>query len=736
MMWGNHRLVTTILEHLTFCVSAMFLTLPYSGWGQESKRTLDPVYLADTVRVERLPFLPAPLRSEVFLRIPIDPQLIPVSVSVVPQREMEEQGSTDLNDVLRNVSGINVRNSLGMEDDFIIRGLESSEAGLLYNGIKQQNRGLFDLFGYGFIDLYNAGQIEVLKGPSAFLYGGNAMSGVVNVQTMAGDGKHGSRTRLAYDQDRSIRVIADLENMLTAGNGTYEIRTLLKHVAHDLRHGRQDVFALNPVLSIRREERPEWDLFLEYTSAEIIPDIGIPLCFDTWRWVKPDVPSNTRYQSPFDQMRVNKLNLQATGGLRMGPDLEIRIQAYSQNAFSNSILTLIGSPYYDRWGSWWLDRSLVAIDERKGDHGLRFEHAFTPPEWTRCAFFNLGIDFDIAYHDAVIQESILEDVPLLDPVGPEQELDALQQIKPRHIKGGAATLAPYLMAKTDFSGNKQIYAGLRYDLIGQWANRRVEPFDYLRMFYSSQPGAFSTIEGQLSPMLGIVVEDSPQLSYYASAGSAFGDGNRIGESAQRSSQVETGYKYSTADGRVTNVGAFFILERDNISLPVSEPYQDSLYSFSGRQRVTGFEFEFRYYPNRYWNVRAAGTVMESRYLAYRAAAQTEYLELILKDFSRARAPYSPTMLFNAWCMINPSRHWQCGLGFNYTGKQYVSIANDFEIEAFSTWDLAVHYKTGVTRLSYHVHNLFGIESLTRGLGPNLVVPTDTFRMTLSLERHF
>ena len=121
------------------------------------------------------------------LAVPV--QLTPASVSVVPRAVFESQDAFVLGDALRNVSGVSVATGFGVFDFFTIRGFDSlSSALVLTDGAFEPES--------TFYPLYNVRQVEVVKGPAAFLYGANPLSGAVHLvrkQPVAGTLGDGQR---------------------------------------------------------------------------------------------------------------------------------------------------------------------------------------------------------------------------------------------------------------------------------------------------------------------------------------------------------------------------------------------------------------------------------------------------------------------------------------------------------------------------------------------------------------
>ena len=104
----------------------------------------------------------------------------PIPITLINEEEIKYSGSSKLNDILKEQTGINITNFLysGVQ----MQGLDPAYALILVNGepLVGRNGGSIDL---SRINLSNVKQIEVVKGPSSSLYGSEALSGVINIIT-------------------------------------------------------------------------------------------------------------------------------------------------------------------------------------------------------------------------------------------------------------------------------------------------------------------------------------------------------------------------------------------------------------------------------------------------------------------------------------------------------------------------------------------------------------------------
>jgi len=110
------------------------------------------------------------------------------STTVITQEEIQQQGTTEVLEVLRNVPGVNIIQSgpTGNTAHVFMRGGETNYTMIMIDGVKvNDDGGLFDL---SHLMTDNVERIEVIRGPQSALYGADAMTGVINIITKKGEG--------------------------------------------------------------------------------------------------------------------------------------------------------------------------------------------------------------------------------------------------------------------------------------------------------------------------------------------------------------------------------------------------------------------------------------------------------------------------------------------------------------------------------------------------------------------
>lgn len=103
----------------------------------------------------------------------------PQSVSVISAEQIRDQKANKLDEVLRYTAGVRA-GTFGADtrnDWWLIRGFKSDDVGLFLDGMQL----FYTSYASWKLQTPNMERVEVLRGPSAVLYGGSSPSGIVNV---------------------------------------------------------------------------------------------------------------------------------------------------------------------------------------------------------------------------------------------------------------------------------------------------------------------------------------------------------------------------------------------------------------------------------------------------------------------------------------------------------------------------------------------------------------------------
>ena len=173
------------MAHLPALVTALLVTLPTHAQGEIDALAMSLEQLAD-VRILSMP------------KFAENTAAIPSAVSILKRDDIRQFGWRTLGDALRTLQGINVTSDHSYDfagvrgvsppGDFrprmqiLIDGIAINEN--IYAGAPVDSSFPLDI---GLIE-----RIEVVRGPSASVYGGDAMFGVINIVTRSGNSLNGT----------------------------------------------------------------------------------------------------------------------------------------------------------------------------------------------------------------------------------------------------------------------------------------------------------------------------------------------------------------------------------------------------------------------------------------------------------------------------------------------------------------------------------------------------------------
>lgn len=126
----------------------------------------------------------------------------PSTINVITSQQIQERGYEQLEDVLRDLPGVDLIHIYGRAPSFItFRGMygdENRRMLFMIDGVVENNvMGDFAIAGPAY-SLHNVDRIEILWGPGSALYGANAFSAVINIITKKGKESEGLFYQTGY----------------------------------------------------------------------------------------------------------------------------------------------------------------------------------------------------------------------------------------------------------------------------------------------------------------------------------------------------------------------------------------------------------------------------------------------------------------------------------------------------------------------------------------------------------
>ena len=610
---------------------------------------------------------------------------VPQAVSVVTERQIEDQAMRSIGDVLRYVPGAMIGQGEGHRDQITLRG-NNSTADFFVDGLRD------DIQYYR--PLYNLDRVEVLRGPNAMIFGRGGGGGVVNRVTEAPVlGRSLLEGAASLNSFGAWHVEGDLNRPLRDGvaarlNAVYE-----EFGSHrDAYEGR--LFAANPSLRLVVADTTGVGLSYEYVDDERVVDRGVPSldgrplagARDTFFGSRADnrmdfeghiLRGTVEHRFSPEVSLIGRLlyadydksyrNAFAATAVRLtGGVQEVGIEAYEdafqrENLFSQTDLvwrTATGSASH----------TLLAGVEvgRQQTRNQRLNGFFGPS--ARRVF-----------------------VPLADPVAiPAIEFRGGAGTGERGTVSEASLLAVYVQDQVEI-GPVEIVAGLRYDRFD------IEVDDLVAGVTTART------DNLWSPRLGLVFHPADAVSLYASYSRSFlpqsGDQfNALDVTAaalepERFDNLEVGAKWQPRSNLTVSAAAYR-LDRTNTRAPGATP---GTIVQTGEQRSRGIEIEASGQIRAGWALSAGYALQDAEIRRTTAAAPAG------RD-----VPQVPRHQAFLWTRYDLGPGLGIGLGVTHQSRSFASIGNLVVLPSHTRVDagLFVRIAEGV-EAQLNVENLLG-----------------------------
>lgn len=193
----------------------------------------------------------------------------PQSVSVIERAELDARGVQSLNDAMRYVAGVSLESS-GIDnrvDDFRIRGFDAGSwsNNVTLDGMRapqgsQWNRSMFDS--------WNLERVEVLKGPSAVLYGQIAPGGMVNQVSKTPTPDQRQQLRLGLDAHGQYSAAVDVGAGTSGNDHLFRLVGLYRDGDTQIQHTQQKHGFLAPSYTWQIAERTRMTLLGMYQKDD------------------------------------------------------------------------------------------------------------------------------------------------------------------------------------------------------------------------------------------------------------------------------------------------------------------------------------------------------------------------------------------------------------------------------------------------------------------------------------
>ncbi|MGH8322675.1 MAG: TonB-dependent receptor, partial [Steroidobacteraceae bacterium] len=617
------------------------------------------------------------VRSLLADKLPSDQLDMPQSLTVVTDKLMAEQGNTRLEDALKNVPGITLNAGEGAArgDTVNLRGFSAFNDFFL-DGIR-------DAAVYT-RDSFNLQSVEVVKGPSATLFGRGSTGGAINQVSKAPFLAPVDVVTANLGSNDLYRMTADINQPIAA---TSAVRVNLmgesSQVAdRDLVRNRRWGFAPAASFGIGTPDR----LTLAYLHQQEnnLPDSGIPFVYGRPAPVNRDAYYGLSSNSvtTHDDIATARYTHDFSPDLMVADTLRYAHYEFSWLADMPNFGGNVPLPataledilvFRDQPASTGVQSNLT----EQLDLTARLETGFikhtvvTGFEWSRETS-----DLNRLVNPFDANSAWIPGTPLLDPnphaastvEGVSSEQDTVAHSSSFYVTD-TLSLGRYF----------GLIAGARYDKFSA---------DYVQLTLAGGTRLLLDHTDRLgSPRAALTFKPTPLQTYYASFGTSFDPsaealsltGSTVNLGPVKGKTYEVGTKDELRDGQLFVTGAVFHTVVDNAQ--TNDPGNPTLTVLNGNQRVNGFETSVSGYLTGQLEIFAGYTYLDGKTLL---SGNPAYVGQPLQNVAKNA--------LNVWTEYELTDSWEAGFGGNWLDRRYADFGGTTTVPGYVLWNAMVSYK--------------------------------------------
>ena len=619
---------------------------------------------------------------------------VPQSIQVVPQKVLEDQQVTSLDEALRNVSGVVGGTTEGGSFRFSIRGFE--RASILRDGFNISASDNLARSGFqNLSEIANLERIEVLKGPASILYGEVNPGGVINLVSKKPLAEPFYEAELELGNHNFVQPRIDLSGPLTSnGSLLYRLNALYQN-EDDFRDFDQnnERFFISPALTWKIGERTELGIQLEYLDDERPYDTGL-VAFGEG---VIDIPRDRILNEPDDFNDLETLTTSYTLNHRFNKNWQLR-NRFQYGRQDRDGVVAIPINFDEATGN--LLRADSAVDNFKENYALQTN---VVGEFSTGAIDHkllFGVDFSNTYADLLTEVNIASPLPLnvFDPVYNAVPRDPSQRVTARDEQVETTRFGIYLQDQISFTDNLKLLGGLRYDNIDQTLD--ISGLAFGESEQSQNPDA-------LTPRIGLVYQPIPAISLYTSYAQSFTPGTETSAEGEllepeEGDGFEVGVKAEIIPNRLAATLAYFDITKQNVASPDPDSTGvTNVFVATGEQNSKGIEFDLTGEILPGWNIIAS--------YAYIDAEVTEDNVIPIGN-GLVGIPEHSASLWTTYTLQQGSLEGLgFGIGFNFVGEREGDLDNSFQLDDYFLTNAAIFYERENLRLAVNIKNIFDVD---------------------------
>jgi catecholate siderophore receptor len=614
---------------------------------------------------------------------------IPQSLSIITKDFIADNAFQNITDATRYVPGVAVHQGEGNRDELIIRGVDSS-ANFFVNGFRDDVQ--------YFRDFYNAQSIEILKGPSAIMFGRASGGGLLNRTLKEADGQkiYEATVQTGSWLDRRFTVDAGQavsENFAARLNMMYE-----KSDEGFRSYNFLERYGINPTFTYKLGEDTKLMFSYEYFHDNRTADRGNPS--------QASMPGGSTKQNPGFPFAPGG-DLQQFYG---DPFLNVALanvhtwMGFIEHDFGNG-LTMKNGTYYAQFDKFYqniypgngplsgaVNTSVTAFNRAAYNHTTNRENVFNDTDFfykmfTGPFYHSIAFGSEFGHQDGidVRNTGVFPNgttTVLANPFSPGyfDNLDFTHLPSDSNSKYRLDLQSGYVRDAIDLTSWLQVIGAARYDRFAESAlDMNIGKLRQLTNDFISPQGAVI-----LKPAQNMSFYTAYMVSYLPASGDQFSAlgtaGNGVDGTVilkpQKFTSEEAGFKWNIAP-RLLYTAAVYNLDRENVPLP--DPNNPGFFILSGKNRIRGFESELKGFVNDAWQSWLGYAYTDAR-------VNSDTSTTILPGNRIQLVPYHQ---FSWWNKYQFTPVWAASLGIIYFSDSFASSDDTVVLPGYIRFDAGV-----------------------------------------------
>lgn len=648
------------------------------------------------IRAEAIgPSLLLDMPSTTGSRLGLTPRETPASITIVDRGMIEQRGATDTQEILKSVPGIMAASPPGSAGSVTYRGFGASSLTQMFNGITVQ----YDAIAARPVDSWIYDRVEVIGGPSTFLFGAGAVGGSINnITKLATRTSDFTQARASYGSYDTSQFSLGLNRQLGDDDG---VKNYLRmdvnrtsssgYVDDNKRESWTSAFSLLTDISPNLSHT----LALEYQNEDVDrPYWGTPLLRPATGPIvgNADIASGTRFKNYNSADGVYEQTVKwgrSIVDFKLNEATSLRntiyyydalrdyrnVEVYKYNATNSAVVR--SSPLLQRH-----DQEVV---------GDRVELTHTTELGGLKSDWAAGLDYNVN-RQTRFPRSLTLNVSTVNPYHfTTEQFFSIPGMVPGFIPdrtNRVETLAFFLENRTKLTNQLSLVTGLRHDKIDLAVKNHKAPT-------ATNPAYFDRTYTPTTGRVGLIYDFMPTANLYVQYSTAADPPAGILTTASftqvrdfdltTGKQFEVGSKFDFLDGRGSATLAAYKITRKNLA--VADPNNPGTTLPVGQQSSRGIELAASLQVTNKLTAQGNFSIVDAQYDEF-----TETVSGVAVSRAGNTPTNTPDRVANAWLTYKFTPDFQAGIDVRYVSSRYGDTANTFGDSAYTLYGVFTEYK--------------------------------------------